>query len=270
MAGFKTINPVSPGVFRAVQASDLQDIWDGISNALASDTVQNISGGAPHPFVPYRIVSGLRFGNDGFLTPGAIAYNGKLYYYDGSSNIQSGTSLYAHTNDGDKRTLANGELVPFCFVNVINDVADGGTFVGVASEQFLTQFRVAALLGNDSVRDSNIQSVSSKKVLPGSVSFRQAGGTYNIPNGETVILDSSGSADYTLNFTGNTGTVIVHPNGVGTVTLQTTKNGSVVTIAQSSLQIGIAQRFDFVKDQNGNFVVTGYQLTAFGNSYAIQ
>ena len=116
MSGIKTINPANPGPKRPFRLSDLQNVWDGLTEALASETINSDT--------PIKIVSGLHiFG--GILTPGVIAYKGKLYYYEGatsdSGGFSEGNDMYVATIDDDDRTLSTGLVQPFYINNVIRN-----------------------------------------------------------------------------------------------------------------------------------------------------
>lgn len=141
MAGIKQINSANPGLLRATQCSDLQDIWDGLAESLASDTL-------PHPIddetrAPVMVVSGVFVTSSGFLSEGVIAFKGKLYWVDGFSNLTEGSTLYAHTIDGPDRTLSGGSVAPYNFINVVNDIALGGELIGVATKENVDAWRLA-------------------------------------------------------------------------------------------------------------------------------
>lgn len=116
MSGIKTINPANPGLKRPFRLSDLQNVWDGLTEALASETLNSTT--------PIKIVSGLHI-LGGILTPGVIAYKGKLYYYEGvtsdNGGFYEGNDMYVATIDDDDRTLSTGLVQPFYLNNVIRN-----------------------------------------------------------------------------------------------------------------------------------------------------
>jgi hypothetical protein len=116
MSGIKTINPANPGLKRPFRLSDLQNVWDGLTEALASETLNSAT--------PIKIVSGLHI-IGGILTPGVIAYKGKLYYYEGGTDDNGGffegNDMYVATIDDDDRTLSTGIVQPFYINNVIRN-----------------------------------------------------------------------------------------------------------------------------------------------------
>ena len=101
MSGIRTINPANPGLKRPFRLSDLQNVWDGLTEALASETLNSTT--------TIKIVSGLHI-IGGILTPGVIAYKGKLYYYEGATSdnggFSEGNDMYVATIDDDDRTLS--------------------------------------------------------------------------------------------------------------------------------------------------------------------
>ena len=116
MSGIKTINPANPGLKRPFRLSDLQNVWDGLTEAFASETLNSST--------PIKVVSGLHM-IGGILTPGMIAYKGKLYYYEGvtsdNGGFHEGDDMYVATIDDDDRTLSTGIVQPFYINNVIRN-----------------------------------------------------------------------------------------------------------------------------------------------------
>lgn len=141
MAGIKQINSANPGLLRATQCSDLQDIWDGLAESLASDTLPHIIDDETR--APVMVVSGVFITSSGFISEGVIAFKGKLYWLDGTSNLTEGATLYAHTVDGPDRALSGGSVAPYNFINVVNDVPLDGELIGVATKENVDAWRLA-------------------------------------------------------------------------------------------------------------------------------
>jgi len=94
----KSINATSPSIKRPFRLSDLQDVWQGLNEALAADTAT----------LP-RIVSGFNYTNNptDFLSAGMIAFKGQLYVM--AANVaQLGQTIYGEIDTSDTRTFANG------------------------------------------------------------------------------------------------------------------------------------------------------------------
>ena len=174
MSGIKTINPANPGLKRPFRLSDLQNVWDGLTEALASETINSAT--------PIKIVSGLHmFG--GILTPGVIAYKGKLYYYEGATSdnggFSEGNDMYVATIDDDDRTLSAGLVQPFYINNVIRNsrVNDGATrILANVTETVLSLFRYipyvngGAIVANTITREKLVSaSVTTEKIADAAV-----------------------------------------------------------------------------------------------------
>lgn len=174
MSGIKTINPANPGLRRPFRLSDLQNVWDGLTEALASETLNGDT--------PIKIVSGLHI-IGGKLYPGVIAYKGKLYYYEGETSDNGGFSegddMYVATIDDDDRTLSTGLVQPFYINNVIrkSKVNSGAIrIIAKVTETVLSQFRYiphvnSVAIGNNAITTDKIAegAVLNAKIADGSV-----------------------------------------------------------------------------------------------------
>ena len=174
MSGIKTINPANPGLKRPFRLSDLQNVWDGLTEALASETLNSAT--------TIKIVSGLHIlGN--ILTPGVIAYKGKLYYYEGATSDNGGFSegddMYVATIDDDDRTLSTGLVQPFYINNVIRNSRVNSGAIRIlmdVTETRLSLFRHipyvngGAIVNNTITREKLVSgSVTGEKLVSGSV-----------------------------------------------------------------------------------------------------
>lgn len=154
MSGIKTINSANPGLKRPFRLSDLQNVWDGLTEALASETLNSAT--------PIKIVSGLHV-IGGEFSPGVIAYNGKLYYYEGETDdnggFSEGNDMYVATIDGGDRTLSTGLVQPFDFNNVIRNskVNDGAVLIiSNATENTLSQYRYVPNVNGSAIENGTI------------------------------------------------------------------------------------------------------------------
>lgn len=154
MSGIKTINSANPGLKRPFRLSDLQNVWDGLTEALASETLNSAT--------PIKIVSGLHV-IGGELSPGVIAYNGKLYYYEGETDdnggFSEGNDMYVATIDGGDRTLSAGLVQPFDFNNVIRNskVNDGAVLIiSNVTENTLSQYRYVPNVNGSAIENGTI------------------------------------------------------------------------------------------------------------------
>ena len=154
MSGIKTINSANPGLKRPFRLSDLQNVWDGLTEALALETFDSDT--------PIKIISGLHI-IGGELTPGVLAYNGKLYYYEGENDDNGGLSddddMYVATIDGGDRTLSTGFVQPFDFNNVIrrSKVNDGAVLIiSKVSENKLSQYRYVPNVNGSAIENGTI------------------------------------------------------------------------------------------------------------------
>lgn len=174
MSGIKTINPANPGLKRPFRLSDLQNVWDGLTEALASETIYSTT--------PIKIVSGLHV-IGGELTPGVIAYRGKLYYYEGKTDdnggFSEGNDMYVVTIDDDDRTLSTGLVQPFYINNVIrNSRVNSGAMriLTNVTETSLSLFRYIPYMNGGAIVNNTITmeklvrgSVTTDKIVDGAV-----------------------------------------------------------------------------------------------------
>lgn len=154
MSGIKTINSANQGLKRPFRLSDLQNVWDGLTEALASETLSSAT--------PIKIVSGLHV-ISGKLSAGVIAYCGKLYYYEGETDdnggFSAGDNMYVATIDGGDRTLSTGLVQPFDFNNVIRNskVNDGAELIiSNVTENTLSQYRYVPNVNGSAIEDGTI------------------------------------------------------------------------------------------------------------------
>lgn len=180
MSGIKTINPANPGLKRPFRLSDLQNVWDGLTEALASETRNSTT--------TIKIVSGLHM-LGGILTPGVIAYKGKLYYYEGATSdnggFSEGNDMYVATVDDDDRTLSTGFVQPFYLNNVIrNSRVNSGAICILTNvtEAALSQFRYIPYVNGGAIVDNTIDreklasgSVTTDKIANGAVTTEKLG-----------------------------------------------------------------------------------------------
>lgn len=176
MSGIKTINPANPGLKRPFRLSDLQNVWDGLTEALASETINSLT--------PIKIVSGLHV-TGGMLTPGVIAYKGKLYYYEGATSdnggFSEGNDMYVATIDDDDRTLSTGLVQPFYINNVIRNSRVNSGAIRIltnVTETVLSLFRYipyvngGAIVNNTITREKLVSgSVTTDKIVGGAVTM---------------------------------------------------------------------------------------------------
>lgn len=185
MSGIKTINPANPGLKRPFRLSDLQNVWDGLTEALASETLNSAT--------PIKIVSGLHI-IGGKLTSGVIAYKGKLYYYEGETSDNGGFSegddMYVATIDDDDRTLSTGLVQPFYINNVIRNsrVNSGAMRILMnVTETVLSLFRYIPYVNGGAIVNNTI---TREKLVSGSVTTDKIAG-------EAVTTDKLESAAVT-------------------------------------------------------------------------
>nr|DAO16341.1 MAG TPA: hypothetical protein [Caudoviricetes sp.] len=185
MSGIKTINPANPGLKRPFRLSDLQNVWDGLTEALASETLNSAT--------TIKIVSGLHIVG-GILTPGVIAYKGKLYYYEGATSDNGGFSegddMYVAPIDDDDRTLSTGLVQPFYINNVIrNSRVNSGAIriITNVTETVLSLFRYIPYVNGGAIVNNTI---TREKLVNGSVTTGKIAG-------EAVTTDKIESAAVT-------------------------------------------------------------------------
>lgn len=174
MSGIKTINPANPGLKRPFRLSDLQNVWDGLTEALASETIYSTT--------PIKIVSGLHM-LGGELTPGVLAYKGKLYYYEGATSdnggFSEGNDMYVATIGDDDRTLSTGLVQPFYINNVIrNSRVNSGamriltnvTEIALSLFRYIPYVNGGAIVNNTITREKLVSgSVTTDKIVGGAV-----------------------------------------------------------------------------------------------------
>ena len=187
MSGIKTINPANPGLKRPFRLSDLQNVWDGLTEALASETLNSAT--------PIKIVSGLHV-IGGILTPGVIAYKGKLFYYEGATSDNGGFSegddMYVATIDDDDRTLSTGLVQPFYINNVIRNSRVNSGAIRIltnVTETALSLFRYIPYVNGGAIVNNTI---TREKLVNGSVTTDKIAGeavTTDKIAGEAVTTD---------------------------------------------------------------------------------
>lgn len=191
MSGIKTINPANPGLKRPFRLSDLQNVWDGLTEALASETINSDT--------PIKIVSGLHiFG--GILTPGVIAYKGKLYYYEGATSdnggFSEGNDMYVATIDDDDRTLSTGLVQPFYINNVIRNSRVNSSAIRIltnVTETVLSLFRYIPYVNGGAIVNNTI---TREKLVSGSVTTDKiAGGAVTTDKIESAAVTTDKIAD---------------------------------------------------------------------------
>lgn len=201
MSGIKTINPANPGLKRPFRLSDLQNVWDGLTEAFASETLNSAT--------PIKIVSGLHV-IGGILTPGVIAYNGKLFYYEGvtsdNGGFSEGNDMYVATIDDDDRTLSTGLVQPFYINNVIRNSRVNSGAVRIltnVTETLLSLFRHIPYVNGGAIVNNTI---TREKLVKGSVTTDKienaAVTTYKIADAAVTtdkIADAAVTADEIAN-----------------------------------------------------------------------
>lgn len=171
MSGIKTINPANPGLKRPFRLSDLQNVWDGLTEAFALETLNSPT--------PIKIVSGLHM-LGGILTPGVIAYRGKLYYYEGATSdnggFSEGNDMYVATIDDDDRTLSTGLVQPFYINNVIRNSRVNSGAIRIltnVTETSLSLFRYIPYVNGGAIVNNTI---TREKLVSGSVTTDKIAG----------------------------------------------------------------------------------------------
>lgn len=154
------INNANPGVKRPLKVEDLANIWEGLNSALAQGT----------DTTP-RILCGFNVDNN-ILTPGAIAYKGKIYIND-SEDIALGDTIYGvEESTGDNRAMGDGTTQLFSYarrVGLDSGVA-GAVLIGEASTDNLNLWRKAYIpvggIGTNEIEDG---SITQPKIATGAV-----------------------------------------------------------------------------------------------------
>lgn len=154
------INNANPGVKRPLKVEDLANIWEGLNSALAQGT----------DTTP-RILCGFNVDNN-ILTPGAIAYKGKIYIND-SEDIALGDTIYGvEESTGDNRVMSDGTTQLFSYarrVGLDSGVA-GAVLIGEASTDNLNLWRKVYIpvggIGTNEIEDG---SITQPKIAMGAV-----------------------------------------------------------------------------------------------------
>lgn len=116
--GILKINNSKPGVRRPLRVEDIQNVWDGLAEALAT---YGAASSTPKIICGFEI-AGLGYG------PGVIAFRGKLYV--SSSNITIGQTLYGDlAPSNDIRTLSDGTQIDFSAKYVVTTTATATSVV---------------------------------------------------------------------------------------------------------------------------------------------
>jgi hypothetical protein len=179
----RTLNPAVPNVKRPFRIEDLQEIWDGLNNAVASDSIG--PQGEPRLIFVSGFVEDMQ---SGILSAGVVAYGGKLYYYDPDySSMVIGDTLCLETVEGETRIFEDGLSRPFYLNNRAVEESDVTTsnFIncGEITEQFLRQASatrigdftiVNSMLANNSVAERNLrnESVTNRTVADNAIKSR--------------------------------------------------------------------------------------------------
>lgn len=264
MSGIKTINSANPGLKRPFRLLDLQNVWDGLTEALASETLNSAT--------PIKIVSGLHI-IAGEFSPGVIAYNGKLYYYEGETDdnggLSEGNDMYVATIDGGDRTLSTGLVQPFDFNNVIrkSKVNDGAVLIiSNATENTLSQYRYVPNVNGSAIENGTINteklvnmSVTTDKIDDAAVTTDKIANeavdnaqiadaaidankldvgcvtTEKISDGNVTPVKCSAAPFVRSGVTGYTGNCSINVTGLFIVTLQSTQ--TTITFGPSILGV---------------------------------
>lgn len=137
------LNSANPGVKRPLKVQDLADLWYGLNTALAQGTETSP-----------RILCGFSANDDDSFTSGVIAYNGRLYLYDGSNPISFKDSIYGvEIPTDDNRVMGDGttQLFSYACIATKDSTLPGAVFIGVASPSNIRAWR-----GPLSIPDSSI------------------------------------------------------------------------------------------------------------------
>lgn len=200
----RTLNPVVPNVKRPFRIEDLQEIWDGLNNAVASDSINE--QGQPTLIVVSGFASDLQ---SGVLYAGVVAYGGKLYYYNPEySALSFGDTFYLETiQSEDTRIFEDGLSRPFYLDNRVvaeSDVTSPDAInLGVITAERLRNASatrigdntiVSSMLADNSVAERNLQneSVTNRTVAENAINGRNLA----IP---VKNLSSDGGSPYAVN-----------------------------------------------------------------------
>lgn len=127
------LNSANPGVKRPLKVQDLADLWYGLNTALAQGTETSP-----------RILCGFDANGDDSFTSGVIAYNGRLYLYDGGDPIFFEDSIYgAEISTDDNRVVGDGTTQLFSYACVVtkNSNLPGAVYIGEASPSNIKAWR---------------------------------------------------------------------------------------------------------------------------------
>ena len=180
----RTLNPVVPNVKRPFRIEDLQEIWDGLNNAVASDSIDTQG----NPILIF--VSGFAENMQSeILSAGVVAYGGKLYYYDPEySALRFGDTFYLETiQSEDTRIFEDGLSRPFYLDNQVVEESDvtspDAINLGVITAERVRNASatrigdndiVNSMLADDSVAERNLQneSVTNRTVADDAINNR--------------------------------------------------------------------------------------------------
>lgn len=158
--GSKRLNSANPGVKRPLRISDLQDLWDAVQGMVQST---ESDGGA-------RIVSGFNWDSSGDLTPGYLAFKGKMYYYPATvgDRLYDATDIYVKEQPGATRVFADGSTQVFSYDNIVTANSAGATYVGNTDD--LDEMK-SAYVGYNSITNDKIAvgSIKPSRLRAGSI-----------------------------------------------------------------------------------------------------
>lgn len=249
----RTLNPVVPNVKRPFRIEDLQEIWDGLNNAVASDSVGE--QGEPRLIFVSGFVEDMQ---SSILSAGVVAYGGKLYYYDPEySALHFGDTFYLETiQSEDTRIFEDGLSRPFYLDNQVVEESDvtspDAINLGVITAERLRNASatrigdndiVNSMLANNSVAERNLQneSVTNRTVADNAISGRNLA----VP---VKNLSSDGGSPYAINiaFSDNVRTVsklitdLVFPNSDEDINPAVIITGTVTVAADITLSLDTA------------------------------
>lgn len=127
------LNSANPGVKRPLKVQDLADLWYGLNTALAQGTETSP-----------RILCGFNANGDDSFTSGVIAYNGRLYLYDGSDPIFFEDSIYGvEIPTDDNRVMGDGttQLFSYACIATKDSTLPGAVLIGEASPTNIRAWR---------------------------------------------------------------------------------------------------------------------------------
>lgn len=159
------LNSANPGVKRPLKVQDLADLWYGLNTALAQGTETSP-----------RILCGFNVsdGGDSF-TSGVIAYNGRLYLYEGGDDpIFFEDSIYgAEIPIDDNRVMGDGttQLFSYACIATKNSTLPGAVFIGEASPSNIEAWRGPLSIPDFSILENMIAdlAISTSKLANSAV-----------------------------------------------------------------------------------------------------